>query len=269
MSSDYMQQELFLQHQDYSTHKVLLGLSGGINSMAVLVWMASSPEGLKPKELHLVYHHFKEHSPDTFQFVADGIRYARKHFSNVKVVITKNSIIEYFKKSNMIPHPAISPCSRKLKIEPSFDYMLKNDISINVVGYVKGELRRVKRMAKRTNSKVSDLIDQGVEIRFPISSFNDDWCFKVVDKYIGWHPAIYDIKNDDGERVFTHNNCLPCKNMETQQFNDVKKYYPKYHQEAMKLSALLSAHWGRSEAEFYSTFGRDLGQESTCEACEF
>jgi tRNA(Ile)-lysidine synthase TilS/MesJ len=56
-----MQQELFTNYIDYSNQKVLIGLSGGINSMAVLCCLALYPDELKPKELHLFYAHFDEH----------------------------------------------------------------------------------------------------------------------------------------------------------------------------------------------------------------
>jgi len=49
----------------------------------------------------------------------------------------------------------------------------------------------------------------------------------------------------------------------------VQKYYPEYYLKAMQLSAFLGSYWGRDEAEFYTTFGRMLGQESTCETCKF
>jgi len=71
-------------------NKIMIGLSGCINSMAVLCWLVET--GIKPSELHIYYAHFKEHSPDTFKFVADGIRFARKNFANVKVKITKQMI---------------------------------------------------------------------------------------------------------------------------------------------------------------------------------
>lgn len=100
----------------YEGEKIMIGLSGGINSMAVLCWLIES--GQQPEELHLFYAHFAEHSPDTFQFVADGIRLARKHFKKVLVKITNNSVLQFFEDQKMIPHPMASPCSRKLKIEP-------------------------------------------------------------------------------------------------------------------------------------------------------
>ena len=47
----------------------MIGLSGGINSMAVLCWLGELPTHKHPDELHLFYADFKEHSEDTIQFV--------------------------------------------------------------------------------------------------------------------------------------------------------------------------------------------------------
>jgi hypothetical protein len=244
--------------------KVLIGLSGGINSMAVLCWLVEQEQ--KPEEVHLYYAHFKEHSPDTFQFVADGIRYARKHFKKVCVKITNNSVLEYFEKIKMIPHPRYSPCSRELKIEPMAIYASKEAILIDLVGYVKHELKR-RAGAQQENVQV-DLF--ALEKRYPIGAFTDEWCFEIVDKHIGWHPAIYDIKDASGKRVFSHNNCLPCKSMDVENVENVKTYYPAHHMAAMRLSAKLGSYFGRDEAAFYALFGRDLGQqETTCENCKF
>ena len=44
-----MQTELFIEHEDYSDRKVLIGLSGGINSMALLCWLATIEDKFKPK----------------------------------------------------------------------------------------------------------------------------------------------------------------------------------------------------------------------------
>src|SRR5690242_1661610 len=110
-----MQSNYIDEHIDLSGQSVLIGLSGGINSMAVLITVALYPEQYKPKELHLYYAHFKEHSPGTFKFVADGIRYARRKFTDVKVKITRNSVLRFFEEQKMIPHPTNSACSRLLK----------------------------------------------------------------------------------------------------------------------------------------------------------
>lgn len=246
--------------------KALIGLSCGINSMAVLCWLSEQP--VKPKELHLYYAHFIEHSPDTFQFVADGIRFARQHFEKVVVEITKNSVLDFFKQEKIIPHPSVSVCSRKLKIERINAYCFQNEIKVDLIGYVKHELKRRANKAAKHNDRQQSLFGN-LQKLYPIGEFTDEWCFEIVDRLIGWHPAIYDILGANGKRVFKHNNCLPCKNMHPDDMLAVKHYYPEYHIKAMQLSAYLSKFWGRDEAEFYATFGRDLGQESTCETCKF
>lgn len=243
--------------------KILIGLSGGINSMAVLCWLIEAKQ--QPKELHLFYAHFKEHSHDTFTFVKEGIRLARKHFSNVKVKITRNSIIEYFEREKLIPHPARSPCTIKLKIEPIEKYCFENQIDIDLIGYVKEELkRRANRQKKHLQNKMFE-----AQKAYPIGDFTDKWCFEIVYKYIGWHPAIYDIKNENGDRLFKHNNCLPCKNMYPEDIENVKTHYFYHYQKAIELSSKLSSFWGRNEDEFYMKFGRDLGQDSSCEYCKY
>ncbi len=247
---------------NYEDEDVLLGLSGGINSMAVLCWLVES--GMKPKSVHLFYAHFDEHSPDTFQFVADGIRYARKHIKDVKVKITKNSILGFFEEVKMILHPARGLCSYRLKIEPINQYAFENDIKIDLVGYVKHELkRRAKGQKKNIEQDLFSLSKY-----YPIGDFTDEWCFEIVKKHIGWYPLIYDIKDEKGNRIFKHNNCLPCKNMYPHELEAIKKHYPQYFERAMQTSAKLKAFYGRDEAEFYTTFGRDLGQESTCSNCK-
>ena len=159
----------------------------------------------------------------------------------------------------------VSPCSRKLKIEPINAYAFSNDVEVDLIGYVKHELK--KRASRQQNNIQNELF--GLKKEYPIGAFTDEWCIEMCDKHIGWHPAIYDILDENGKRVFKHNNCLPCKNMNTKDFENVKKYYPKEHAEAMKLSAELGRFWGRDKDAFYSTFGRDLDQESTCEACKY
>jgi hypothetical protein len=247
---------------NYNNKKILIGLSGGINSMAVLCWLVET--GFKPSELHLFYAHFNEHSPDTFQFVADGMRYAKKHF-NVKIKITRNSILNYFRQNKMIPHPANGACSKHLKIVPISVYMFDNEIFIDLIGYVKHEIKRRKRGQKKNFDNNLFAVNK----EFPISNFSDEWCFEIVKKHIGWYPKIYDIKNADGKRLFKHNNCLPCKNMYPDDYELIRVYYPEYYESAKKLSEEINKYWGRAEANFYSSFGRDLGQESSCEICKF
>lgn len=269
--------------------RILIGLSGGINSMAVLCRLIEL--GIKPKEVHLFYAHFAEHSPDTFQFVADGIRYARKHFDCVKVKITSNHVLRYFEEQNMIPHPASSPCSKNLKIKPINEYAFENDLKIDLVGYVKHELKRRAGKQQKTMDRGFFSLDK----QYPIGEFSDEWCFEIVKRHIGWYPAIYTLLwNDEGfinfiesifdtlpanvqndylrdkgkaKRVFKHNNCLPCKNMYTIEIIAIKYFYNIFYKKAMLTSNKIKRYIGRSSDEFYSTFGRDLGQESTCQNC--
>lgn len=246
---------------DYRNVKVMIGLSGGINSMAVLVWLANYE--YKPKELHLFYAHFKEHSPGTLEFVLSGVQYAKKHFENVVYAQTNNSVIDFFREQKMIPHPTAAPCTKMLKIEPMITYAFENGITVDLVGYVRSEKRRVKNM----QSKGADNLFMSKQ--FPILQEDNEWCFVVVKDAIGFYPAIYDIRNKKGKRMFTHNNCLPCKNMQMDDFEEVKIFYPEYWQAAMDLSIELQKYWGRSENDFYTTFGRpDLGlDKQPCEVC--
>lgn len=246
----------------YEGKKIMIGLSGGINSMAVLCWLIESGE--QPKELHLFYAHFSEHSPDTFHFVADGIRYAKKYFKKVVVKITRNSVLKYFEeKKKMIPHPRFSPCSHELKIEPMQLYISQQGITVDLIGYVKQEKKRMN--AHRKNSP-NDLF---LSKDFPIEQFTDDWCFEIVKKHIGWYPAIYDIKDSQGKRLFAHNNCLPCKNMYVNDMIPIKIHYPEYMKAAQELSRKLKAYWGRNAKAYYTEFGREDYETPQCEACAF
>lgn len=243
----------------YDDKDCSLGLSGGINSAALLCYLKKI--GAKPRSLHLFYAHFLEHSPDTFAFVADCIRWARKNFDNVHVMITKNSVLQFFEEQKFIPHPSVSPCSKKLKIEPMMAYCSEHNIQIDLVGYVKEEKKRWDNAEKRQVQG-----DMFFRKDFPIKVFDNDWCFEIVDECIGWHPAIYDIK-ENGQRVFKHNNCLPCKNQTIEELQAVDKYYPQYMLRANELSQRLQRHWGRDRDKFYLVFGRE--NASKCPSCIF
>ena len=244
----------------FEGENILIGISGGINSAAVLCQLIEI--GVKPKSVHLFYAHFEEHSDDTFKFVKEQFRYARKMLDNVHIRVERNKVLSFFEKENIIPHPANSPCSKKLKIERINKYAFENLLFIDLVGYVQHELkRRGNRQIKNAQNDMFSLSKH-----YPIGEFTDEWCFEIVLKHIGWYPAIYHIERK-GKRVFKHNNCLPCKNMNTYEMENVKEFFPDKHKKAMELSAKLKKYWGRDEAEFYSTFGRDLGQESTCGNC--
>lgn len=222
---------------DLSDKRVMIGLSGGINSMALLCYLATvTPTEMRPSNLYLFYAHFAEHSPDTFAFVKAGIRYAQERFENVTWKITRNRVLKFFEKEGIIPHPIISPCSERLKIIPIVEFMRENDIDVDLVGFVRKERRRIERQKKRGAEKKL----------YPIAHLSDEDCFTLVRKEIGWYPAIYDIW-EDGKRVFKHNNCLPCKNMHTKDLWAVKKYYPQYWNEADSLANKIGAYWGRPE----------------------
>jgi len=210
--------------------------------MAVLCWVGELPEVQRPKEVHLFYADFKEHSPDTAQFVLDGHFWARSRFESVTYTQTDNSVMDFFEESNMIPHPTNSACSRILKIEPMLRYAYQNDIQIDLVGYIAKEVKRAKRAMKAGKN------DLFFRKEFPILGKDDYWCFEIVKENIGWYPAIYDI-HENGKRVFTHNNCLPCKNMTPKQLKSVEKYYPEYYQRALEVEQETGSYFGRSKAD--------------------
>ena len=246
--STFFEEAQTIAQKDFSSHKVMIGLSGGINSMAVLCWLSNYPEHLKPLELHLFYAHFEEHSPDTLDFVLAGVEYAKKHFKTVFFKQENNSIIETFRQMKMIPHPMIAPCTRLLKIEPMLCYMVEHKILVDLVGYIRTEKRRIDRMADRSGGELqTNSVQIGdVEKHFPISDKDNYWCFKIVKKHIGWYPKIYDI-TENGKPVFKHNNCLPCKNMNAKDFQKVEKYFPEYAQKAKDLAIEIDGYWGRNK----------------------
>ena len=251
---------------NFSRDSVLVSLSGGINSMAVLCWLATLPNEFKPKELHLYYVHFREHSPQTFKFVADGVRYAREKFSNLFVVIKRVSLLKFFEDQQMIPHPIISPCSRELKFKPIEQYIEDHDIDLDLIGYIRTEKKRIKRQ-EQASKKVTMKI-------YPISHFSDQDCFELVEKEIGWYPEIYKFK-DNGKQVFKHNNCLPCKNMSQKDLQAVAKYYPKYWGKAQNLANKLGAYWGRlpifktDQSEQQALEAEPDNYQGSCDYCLF
>lgn len=259
-----MQESLFENYVDYSSKKVLIGLSGGINSMAVLCQLASYPVEYKPKELHLFYAHFDEHSDDTLDFVIAGVEYAKDKFNKVVYQQTNNSVIDFFRQQKMIPHPIISPCTKMLKIIPMAEYAKQNSIDIDLVGYVRDEVRRIKNMwEKNPNTKNTKA--------FPIADKDNQWCFDIVKKEIGFYPSIYDIKNSKGDRVFSHNNCLPCKNWNKNNFANGNKHYPHKMIKAIELQNELQQHWGRNADDIYSRWEKQDWESNgqSCEYCAF
>jgi len=234
---------------DFTEKRVKSDLSGGINSMALLCSLANYE--LKPKELFIFYAHFVEHSKDTMKFVEDGVKYAKERFDSVKIKITQNSIIEYFRQEKMIPHPMLSPCSINLKIIPAKQFYDENNCDFDLIGYVKSDIRRWK------NRKDKD--DMFYNSLYPIIGLTDEECFEMVEKEIGWYPEIYRIKDVNGRKIFKHNNCLPCKNMTEKDLVSVGEYYPEKMVVALQLAKELKAYWGR----------KDVPAELLCNHCEF
>lgn len=246
------QQTISIEKISFSGKKIMIGLSGGINSMAVRCWLGELPESHHPAELHLFYADFKEHSDDTVQFVLDGVFWAKSKFEKIIYTQTENSVMDYFEENNFIPHPNNSKCSVTLKIEPMLKYCYQNDIQIDLIGYVRNEVARLKRLIK---TGVNDLF---FSKEFPIIGHDDNWCFEIVKRNIGWYPAIYDIR-EKGKRVFKHNNCLPCKNMTEKQFMAVKRYYPEKFERALEVEAYTGKYFGRNEK----------GCNTGCATCNF
>lgn len=241
----------------YDSKKIAVPISGGINSAAVLCYLYEI--GAKPKELHLNYLHFKQHSPDTKDFSIALFDFAKNHFDCVVTNIIDNDVLQFFRDQKMIPHPIISPCSRILKIVPMMEYNAKHGIELDLIGYVKQEKRRME--SSKNNQDLFNNKD------FPIQLFDDDWCFEIVNKHIGWFPSIYKILDENGKRIFKHNNCLPCKNMTLKDLKAVEKYYPEYMKEANSLSEELQAHWGRNANDYYTTFGKQDYETKPCDNC--
>lgn len=228
---------------DYSGKRVMIPLSEGINSAAVLCLLGEHhPEELKPERLYLFDVHLREHSPDSLQFAYDCIQYARTRFKWVTAEIVQDSMNDWAVKNKMIPHPSVSPCSRELKMKPMDAYFEKHSIDYRLIGYVRTEMRRWKNAQKHVNKSY----------QYPIMRLTDEDCFDLVERTIGWYPAIYKItrrgKRGQIERVFKHNNCLPCKNMTEAQMVDVGEYFPAYAEAAEEAAAQIpDAYWGRSD----------------------
>jgi len=260
-----------LQDVNYSDKNVMIGLSGGINSAAALIYLAELVED-KPSNLFLYYSHLEEHSTDTKKFVLELVEYAKGKFENVVFEYSDNSILTFFENEfKGIPQPKITPCTRVLKINLMLDFMSRHKIDIDIVGYVRHEWTRIKRQ-----------IDRKVEKKeYLIRHLSDEDCFSIVLKYFGWFPEIYSLKWTDDRirkaiienghllnenqraiiadysskgfnwrrnsyRVFKHNNCLPCKNMHQWELFLVRIFFPSYMKKADDLATKLGSYWGRS-----------------------
>lgn len=273
-----------IQDVDYSEGKTMIGLSGGINSAAVLVYLAEYVES-KPDEIYLYYSHLKEHSSDTERFVLDLVEYAKKHFKKVIFESSINSMLEYCEyEFKGIPQPAITPCTKMLKLVHMTEFMYKHGITRDIVGYIRSEYKRINRQ-----------IGKGVKSKdYLIRHLSDEDCFSLVEKYFGWYPEIYKIKWSDpligiylekfghelhpiqrrtiakyhkkgynnmrkSYRVFKHNNCLPCKNMHQWELFLVRIFFQKEYEKAIETATKLNSYWGRSS--------ESVNENSDCAIC--
>jgi hypothetical protein len=270
-----MQIHLFEEYIDFSDKTVCIGLSSGINSAALLCWLAKYPEERKPKTLLLYAAHFVNHSPRSLEFLTDCITYAVRNFRNIKIKVTWNDVLEFFRAQHTIPHPSLSPCSRMLKYQPSEKWAFgENDCDIDLVGFVREELKR------RTNKQPKGSINK----LYPIGHISNEECFAIVDSEIGWHPPIYDFRcGTDGlckkckkrqkrtgfvqlgckKRIFEHNNCIPCKNGEDEDYENWNDFYPEYMRQAYQLSTDLTVLLGETVS-----WGRDKAV-NMCHSCTF
>lgn len=266
--------------QTFEGKKVMIPLSGGINSAAVLCWFIGN-HATEPHEVHLYYAHFEEHSDDTRLFVHDLVALSARSFTcRVVYTETHNSVLEYFAGENMIPHPMVSPCSLNLKIKPMRAYAAANGIDVELIGYVREEQRRVERQDKFSHKNT--LFDAYTEKAYPLLEYNNEWCFDIVKRHLGWYPAIYDIRRETGGgRLFPHNNCLPCKNMNGKDFAAVQKFFPLHYRKAQDLAERIQSYWGRqpegerrtkekTEGPLMTAFGaEDVPEELTCAHCRY
>lgn len=137
-------------------------------------------------------------------------------------------------------------------MKPAREYFEQHELDIELIGYVDTDtIRRGKK------SRFERLSEQPQK-RFPILSWSKQDCLDYVRDTIGWYPAIYNIKDEKGKEVFSHNNCLPCKNMTPKQLVSVAKHYPEYAREAQKtVNAIPGAYWGREDIGVFA-----------CDVCE-
>lgn len=272
----------------YHNKRIMISLSGGINSAAVACYAGEYLREEIGEEIWAFYVHFEEHSPGTQDFVDDIVSYLKTKFKKVHFKQITQSVLKYFKESKMIPHPSLSPCTAVLKRFPIQEFKVKNKIDYDLIGYIRTEKKRIQNQKRRGGH---------LDKMYPISHLDDEDCFSLVKRIIGWYPDIYKIKWTDerilpflkchrvymGEkafniakkyairgynhaksiRVFAHNNCLPCKNVQTWEYYMVKLFFPEFFKKAMQTANSLEQHWGR-EADKLT----EAGQNASCGFCK-
>ena len=236
---------------DFSGQTVLIGLSGGINSAALLVYLGVvHPPEKRPERLLLFYAHLTEHSPDTFRFVAACVRWARRAFGaqRVRFGMSRASALDYFEGMRFIPHPTDSPCTAALKLEPMATWAeAQGGYDRDLVGYVRDERRRIKRQQERLGKQDAKRGTETAAAKgYAIAHLTNADCFALVDAHIGWHPAIYDLRLPNGRPAFANNNCLPCKNQHVYQLGYVRDFYPDYWEKAEAMAERIGRYWGRA-----------------------
>lgn len=245
---------------DLSGERPMIGLSGGINSAALLVYVLSvMPEALRPRELYLYHADLVEHSDDTLAFVADCHAWARRRFRErgldpaaVRFGMHTDTAVGLFERDAFIPHPTLSPCTERLKLKPMRAWADRQreaegasaedptrGPSCDLIGYVLDEEGREVRSSNKAWS-----CSRGPNL-FPIRHLTDADCFALVDEHVGWHPAIYDVLREDGRRAFPRNNCLPCKNMHPRQLDLVRLHHPAKAARADAMAERTGLYWGR------------------------
>jgi hypothetical protein len=223
-------------HDDFSRERPRIGLSGGINSAALLCHLATEhPPAKRPDHLLLYYAHLREHSPGTFRFVKACVRYARRKFPTVEFGMHRCSVVDFFERENFIPHPTLSPCTEHCKVIPMDRWSRAHGATIDLIGYVRHERKRALKAEEKARRSLA----------FPIAYLTERECFELVDREIGWHPPIYDLRDGTGRRLFTHNNCLPCKNMKLDQIRAVAKHFPAFWARAESMAERIGNFWGR------------------------
>jgi len=249
---------------DLSNKRVFIGISGGINSAAVLCYLATiHPEPLRPKTVYSFYAHLKEHTADTLPFVRALAIYGKKHFPFFSIKFSVGSVNELFRKEKFIPHPILSPCSERLKIIPIMKYKASIEADVDLVGFVYTERQRMKRQQAKAENPGS--------ILYPISAYSDEDCLALVKRELGWYPHVYDIRDESGKRVFMHNNCMPCKNMQGNLFSDgtatkhyaaVKTHFPTHYQNALDTLHAIEEKTGKP-----NWWGRPVKDTDTVVGC--
>ena len=226
----------FRLSDDFSADVPSLGTSGGINSAAMLCYLATEhPAEKRPRRLLLYYAHLRECSPLTARFVMAQVRYARRMFERVEFGMHRASLLDWCEAENFIPHPTVSPCTWALKTERMEAWSVAHGATLDLIGFVDHERKRIARAeAKATRS-----------VMFPIASMTEEQCFEITTREIGWYPPIYDIRDAKGRRMFTHNNCLPCKNMTLRQLRAVSEHFPGHYKRAMAMARRINNYWGR------------------------